>query len=72
MRWASILSTALLVAGASAVPHVGKHRRVSASPSAGSDPSYWLADIKHQGLAPAAGSDYKVFRNVKDYGATGK
>lgn len=72
MRWASILSTALLVAGASAVPHVGKHRRISSASAADSDPAYWLADIKHQGLAPAAASGYKVFRNVMDYGATGK
>lgn len=33
---------------------------------------YWLEDIAHQGLAPYAGSDYVVFRNVKDYGAKGK
>lgn len=35
--------------------------------------SYWLADIKHQGVAafnPNAG--YQVFRNVKDFGAKGK
>ncbi|KAI0180067.1 glycoside hydrolase family 55 protein [Hypoxylon sp. FL1284] len=33
---------------------------------------YWVADIKRQGVAAFAGSsDYKVFRNVKDYGAKG-
>lgn len=32
---------------------------------------FWLGDISHQGLAPYAGSDYSVFRNVMDYGATG-
>jgi glucan 1,3-beta-glucosidase len=34
---------------------------------------YWLADIKHQGIAafnPNPG-DYTVFRNVKDFGAVG-
>lgn len=38
------------------------------------DPSYWLADIKHQGYAPYAPSadSYVVFRNVKDYGAVGR
>ena len=38
------------------------------------DPSYWLADISHQGLAAfnPNPSGYKVFRNVKDYGAVGK
>ncbi|KAI1172087.1 glycoside hydrolase family 55 protein [Nemania sp. FL0916] len=33
--------------------------------------AYWLGDIQHQGVAPFAGSGYKVFRNVKDYGAKG-
>ncbi|KKP01538.1 exo-beta-1,3-glucanase [Trichoderma harzianum] len=32
---------------------------------------YWLDKIKHQGVAPFADSDYKVFRNVMDYGAKG-
>lgn len=35
--------------------------------------SYWLEDIKHQGIAafnPDA-SSYQVFRNVKDFGAKG-
>jgi glucan 1,3-beta-glucosidase len=38
-----------------------------------SDPPYWLADIAHQGYAPYSPdpSSYKVFRNVKDYGAKG-
>lgn len=37
------------------------------------DPSYWLADIKHQGIAAfnSEPSAYVVFRNVKDYGAKG-
>lgn len=33
--------------------------------------AYWLEQMPHQGLAPFAGADYKVFRNVKDYGAMG-
>ncbi|KAK3332876.1 glycoside hydrolase family 55 protein [Cercophora scortea] len=32
---------------------------------------YWLGKIAHQGLAPYGGAGYKVFRNVKDYGAKG-
>lgn len=32
---------------------------------------YWLQNITHQGTAPYAGSNYTVFRNVKDYGAVG-
>ncbi|GAW13967.1 hypothetical protein ANO14919_033590 [Xylariales sp. No.14919] len=33
--------------------------------------AYWLEDVEHQGVAPFAGDGYKVFRNVKDYGAKG-
>jgi glucan 1,3-beta-glucosidase len=43
------------------------------NPQNPSDPSYWLADIAHDGYAafnPNA-STYQVFRNVKDYGAKG-
>ncbi|KAG1858446.1 glycoside hydrolase family 55 protein [Suillus subalutaceus] len=34
---------------------------------------YWLENIQHQGMAPFApnATTYKVFRNVKDYGAVG-
>ncbi|KAK4150377.1 glucan 1,3-beta-glucosidase [Chaetomidium leptoderma] len=32
---------------------------------------FWLGDVAHQGLAPFAGANYPVFRNVKDYGARG-
>ncbi|KAL2198029.1 glycoside hydrolase family 55 protein [Corynascus similis CBS 632.67] len=32
---------------------------------------HWLGEISHQGLAPFAGANYPVFRNVKDYGARG-
>lgn len=37
------------------------------------DGSYWLADITHQGVAAfnPNPSGYKVFRNVKGYGARG-
>lgn len=35
--------------------------------------SYWLEDIKHQGIAAFNSNpgDYQVFRNVKDFGAKG-
>ncbi|KAI1376727.1 glycoside hydrolase family 55 protein [Hypoxylon crocopeplum] len=33
--------------------------------------SYWFADIKRQGVAVFGEPDYKVFRNIKDYGAKG-
>lgn len=43
----------------------------SSSNSADSD--FWVAKIKRQGTVPFGGSkDYKVFRNVRDFGAKGK
>ncbi|RJE25477.1 hypothetical protein PHISCL_02160 [Aspergillus sclerotialis] len=36
----------------------------------GSSSNYWLANIKRQGVA-GNGTEYKIFRNVKDYGAKG-
>ncbi|KAJ6109080.1 hypothetical protein N7486_001314 [Penicillium sp. IBT 16267x] len=34
--------------------------------------SYWMANIKRQGVAPFnSNANYQVFRNVKDFGATG-
>jgi hypothetical protein len=36
--------------------------------------SYWMENIAHNGTFPESwggASDYKVFRNVKDYGAVG-
>ncbi|CAG8893629.1 unnamed protein product [Penicillium egyptiacum] len=34
--------------------------------------SYWVANVERQGIVPfAKNADYKIFRNVKDYGAKG-
>ena len=43
------------------------------SPTPASACTYWLEDIEHQGLVSfhANATDYKVFRNVKDFGAKG-
>jgi glucan 1,3-beta-glucosidase len=45
---------------------------VSIGASSPTEP-FWLETIKHQGIAPfnPDPSAYKVFRNVKDYGAMG-
>jgi hypothetical protein len=39
----------------------------------GQPASYWYEDIEHNGLSPFAtnATGWKVYRNVKDYGATG-
>ncbi|KAF2816299.1 glucan 1,3-beta-glucosidase [Mytilinidion resinicola] len=42
-----------------------------ATPEVAAASSYWLADIKRQGTVAYGASDFKIFRNVKDYGATG-
>ena len=35
------------------------------------DTPYWLENIRHQGTTAFGPAGYTVFRNVKDYGATG-
>lgn len=58
---------------------VGLTSFASAAPATGGAPpstsasDYWFSSIKRQG-APAFhenGGDYKIFRNVKDFGAKG-
>lgn len=34
--------------------------------------AYWYENINHQGISAFGPSGYQVYRNVKDYGATGK
>lgn len=35
--------------------------------------NYWVANVERQGVVPFGKSaDYKIFRNVKDYGAKGQ
>ena len=51
----------------SGIPKVPQTGNASATATSG----YWLEDIKHQGVAAFGISGYKVFRNVKDYGAVG-
>lgn len=37
------------------------------------DSTYWVADITRQGTVPFGNSSsYQIFRNVKDFGATGR
>ncbi|KAK1832080.1 pectate lyase superfamily protein-domain-containing protein [Podospora conica] len=48
--------------------------RFAALPESASFPSsgYWLTELGPLGKAPLEGTGYKVWRNVKDYGATGR
>jgi glucan 1,3-beta-glucosidase len=49
----------------------GNHSQASASTKRQST-AYWYETIDHQGISAFGPSGYTVFRNVKDYGATGK
>ncbi|KAH7162265.1 family 55 glycoside hydrolase [Dactylonectria estremocensis] len=72
MGLSTILTTGLLalrlLAPVSAAP---SPVAAEASLSARADSTWWFANIERQGVAAYGASDYKVFRNVKDYGATG-
>lgn len=62
------LPTALV--GAVPVTPVTNELQVSASKQASS--GYWVGDVKRQGVAAFnENADYKVFRNVKEFGAKG-
>jgi glucan 1,3-beta-glucosidase len=65
--------TRVATAVASLKTNTAKVAKVNAGVAA-ADTAYWLADIAHQGIAAfnSNPSGYKVFRNVKDYGAKGK
>ncbi|KAJ4329410.1 hypothetical protein N0V84_000044 [Fusarium piperis] len=74
---ASLLALRLFSLPVSAAPQLPAPSAVApvAAPEYGvsaADSSWWLASIERQGAVAYGGSaDYKVFRNVKDYGAKG-
>ena len=43
----------------------------TAASNAAADSSYWVSSITRQGTVAYGAADYKVFRNVQDYGAKG-
>ena len=43
----------------------------SNSPQQSTPTPYWYEEIAHQGISAFGPSGYAVYRNVKDYGATG-
>lgn len=63
-------TTLLTVAGSAPT----KHAVIAAAAAAAADPAYWMKDIPKQGIAAFNSNpgSYKVWRNVKDYGAKGK
>ncbi|CAI7581755.1 unnamed protein product [Penicillium pancosmium] len=50
---------------------VDETNKVQLNKRATSGSSYWLANLEQRGTSPYALSGYKVWRNVKDYGAKG-
>jgi glucan 1,3-beta-glucosidase len=62
----------LITAAPSTAAPVAAPAPQASAPAAGAS-GYWLADIQRQGVAPynPKKDAYKVFRNVKDYGAKG-
>ena len=56
------------------MPVIGKTRSYGPiPPRAAPGEPFWMESIKHQGIAPFSSdpASYKVFRNVKDFGAVG-
>lgn len=51
--------------------HFSGNQSVSKALSERQASSYWYENIQHQGISAFGPSGYKVYRNVKDYGAKG-
>ena len=70
----SVLISCAAVTGTNAFDRRQANSSIGVNNNTGtaSDPSYWLVDIKHQGVAPYSSNDYQVFRSVKDFGAKGE
>ena len=54
-----------------APPGVHNHTIPSFVPEPEAAAPYWLENINHQGISAFGPNGYTVFRNVKNYGATG-
>lgn len=66
-----LLATVLMSnSPAAAIPVASPSDVASSSPATGSS-GYWMGNIKRQGSVPFGDASYKVYRNVKDYGAKG-
>lgn len=59
------------ISGPAATPFPVPVNSTGPSIPAESSSTYWLSSIKRQGTVPFGDPSFKVFRNVRDYGATG-
>ncbi|KAJ5490970.1 glucan endo-1-3-beta-glucosidase [Penicillium diatomitis] len=67
-----ILLVGLTASFVNAIPMHSSSSTLDVSVSRRAGSSYWVGDIKRQGTVPFGKSaDYKIFRNVKDFGAKG-
>ncbi|KAF7543848.1 hypothetical protein G7Z17_g10405 [Cylindrodendrum hubeiense] len=71
MGLSTIFTTSLLALRLFATVSAAPSPVAEVSLEARADSTWWFANIERQGAAAYGASDYKVFRNVKDYGATG-
>ncbi|KAJ5779779.1 hypothetical protein N7457_007499 [Penicillium paradoxum] len=72
-QYTAVGAATKVVAAAASVETDAANVHAPVAKVAAADTAYWLADIAHQGVAAfnSNPSGYKVFRNVKDYGAKG-
>ncbi len=63
----------LLSVAASTLPAIAQARSIEMRYVEAASAGYWYETIKHTGINPTItnGSNWIVFRNVKDYGAKG-
>ncbi|KAF2202472.1 pectin lyase-like protein [Delitschia confertaspora ATCC 74209] len=59
----------LSLSSASAAPLAAPVAQGAVAPAADSD--FWMSSIKRQGVQPFGPAGFKIYRNVKDYGAKG-
>lgn len=59
------------ISGPVATPFPVPVNSTGPSAPAESASTYWISSIKRQGTVPFGASSFKVFRNVREYGATG-
>ncbi|KPM38241.1 Glucan 1,3-beta-glucosidase [Neonectria ditissima] len=73
MGLSTILTTGLLALRLFSLPVTAAPSPIPAESAvyAAADSTWWFASIERQGAAAYGAADYKIFRNVKDYGATG-
>lgn len=80
MGLSAVLTTTLLalrlfsldaLAAPAPLPEPAPAPQASGAPAAAAAGGYWVASIERSGKSAFGDQNYKIFRNVKDYGAKG-